>query len=138
MLAERDTSFVLISRAPYPKLAAYRDDKGWTLPWYSGGDGDFNYDFGVTIDPTRAPVTFNYKSQEELEKDWGPIKEPTDMPGLSVFFRIGDDIYHTYSTYARGGESLTDSYRLLDITPYGRQEDFEDSPPGWPQRPTYG
>jgi predicted dithiol-disulfide oxidoreductase (DUF899 family) len=44
----------------------------------------------------------------------------------------------TYSTYARGTESLTDAYTLLDVTPYGRQEDFEDSPPGWPQRPTYG
>jgi predicted dithiol-disulfide oxidoreductase (DUF899 family) len=58
--------------------------------------------------------------------------------GLSVFFRIDDDVFHTYSTYARGTESLTDAYALLDRTPYGRQEDFEDSPPGWPQKPTYG
>ena len=58
--------------------------------------------------------------------------------GLSVFFRVGDDVYHTYSTYARGVESLTDAYSLLDVTPYGRQEDWEDSPAGWPQRPTYG
>ena len=57
--------------------------------------------------------------------------------GLSVFFRLGDDIFHTYSTYARGPESLTNAYRLLDTTPYGRQQDFEDSPPGWPQKPTY-
>jgi predicted dithiol-disulfide oxidoreductase (DUF899 family) len=48
------------------------------------------------------------------------------------------DALHTYSTYARGTESLTDSYALLDRTPYGRQEDFEDSPPGWPQKPAYG
>jgi predicted dithiol-disulfide oxidoreductase (DUF899 family) len=58
--------------------------------------------------------------------------------GLSVFFRLGDEVYHTYSAYARGTESLTDSYQLLDTTPYGRQESFEDSPPGWPQKPTYG
>nr|MBA3726520.1 DUF899 family protein [Armatimonadota bacterium] len=58
--------------------------------------------------------------------------------GLSVFFRDGDNLFHAYSSYARGVESLTDAYRLLDTTPYGRQEDFEDSPPGWPQRPTYG
>ena len=51
---------------------------------------------------------------------------------------MGDDLFHTYSTYARGTESLTDAYRLLDTTPYGRQQEFEDSPPGWPQRPTYG
>ena len=58
--------------------------------------------------------------------------------GLSVFFRLDDDVFHTYSTYARRCESLTDSYQLLDRTPYGRQEDFEVSPAGWPQRPTYG
>jgi predicted dithiol-disulfide oxidoreductase (DUF899 family) len=58
--------------------------------------------------------------------------------GLSVFFRLDDDVFHTYSVYARGTESLTDAYRLLDTTPYGRQQDFEDSPPGWPQHPTYG
>ncbi len=57
---------------------------------------------------------------------------------LGVFFRMGDDVYHTYSTFARGVECATDSYSLLDLTPYGRQEDFEDSPPGWPQKPTYG
>jgi predicted dithiol-disulfide oxidoreductase (DUF899 family) len=58
--------------------------------------------------------------------------------GLSVFFRLDDDVFHTYSVYARGTESLTDAYDLLDMTTYGRQEDFEDSPPGWPQKPTYG
>ena len=58
--------------------------------------------------------------------------------GLSVFFRLDEDVYHTYSTYARGTESPTDVFRLLDMTPYGRQQDFEDSPTGWPQRPTYG
>ncbi|HAH46997.1 MAG TPA: DUF899 domain-containing protein, partial [Planctomycetaceae bacterium] len=54
------------------------------------------------------------------------------------FFRLGDEIYHTYSTYARGCEGLTNAYSLLDITPFGRQEDFEESPVGWPQKPTYG
>jgi len=49
-----------------------------------------------------------------------------------------DDLFHTYSTFARGCEALTDAYRLLDTTPYGRQQDFEDSPTGWPQKPTYG
>jgi len=58
--------------------------------------------------------------------------------GLSVFFQVDDDVFHTYSAYARGTESLTDSYRLLDTTPYGRQQDFEDSPAGWPQTPSYG
>ena len=58
--------------------------------------------------------------------------------GLSVFFRTDDDVFHTYSSFARGVESLTDAYSLLDTTPYGRQQDWEDSPPGWPQQPTYG
>ena len=58
--------------------------------------------------------------------------------GLSVFFQLDDHVFHTYSAYARGVEGLTDANRLLDTTPYGRQKDFEDSPPGWPQKPTYG
>jgi predicted dithiol-disulfide oxidoreductase (DUF899 family) len=113
MLAERDTQFVLISRAPLDKLQAYKALKGWDRPWYSSYGSDFNYDFQVTTDKG-------------------------ETHGLSVFFRIDDDVFHCYSTYNRGTESLTDSYRLLDVTPYGRQEDWEDSPSGWPQRPTYG
>jgi len=113
MLPARDTQFVLISRAPLEKLQAYKTRKGWDRPWYSSFGSDFNYDFQVTTDTG-------------------------ETHGLSVFFRIDDDIYHTYSTYNRGTESLTDSYRLLDVTPYGRQEDWEDSPAGWPQHPTYG
>ena len=61
--------------------------------------------------------------------------DPDD--GLSVFVRLDDAVFHTYSAYARGTEGLTDAYSLLDRTPYGRQEDWEDSPSGWPQRPTY-
>jgi predicted dithiol-disulfide oxidoreductase (DUF899 family) len=60
-----------------------------------------------------------------------------EQHGLSVFFRVDEDVFHTYSTYARGTENLTNTYALLDTTPYGRQQDFEDSPPGWPQKPTY-
>ena len=95
------------------KLAAYKERMGWDLPWYSSFGTDFNDDFQVT-------------------REWG------ETHGLSVFFRLGDDVYHSYSTYNRGCESLSDIYRLLDMTPYGRQEDWEDSPAGWPQRPTYG
>ena len=113
MLPARDTQFVLISRAPLEKLQAYKARKGWERPWYSSFGSDFNYDFQVTTDTG-------------------------ETHGLSVFFRIDADVFHTYSTYNRGTESLTDSYRLLDMTPYGRQEDWEDSPAGWPQHPTYG
>ena len=113
MLPARDTQFVLISRAPLAKLQAYKARKGWDQLWYSSFGSDFNYDFQVTTDTG-------------------------ETHGLSVFFRIDDDVFHTYSTYNRGTESLTDAYSLLDMTPYGRQEDWEDSPSGWPQRPTYG
>jgi len=138
MLNERDTTFVLVSRAPLPKLEAYKKLKGWTLPWYSSFGSDFNYDFHVTLDETIAPIEYNYLDKAELEKRNGPNVMQGESHGLSVFFRLDRDVFHTYSTYARGVESLTDAYSLLDMTPYGRQEDFEDSPLGWPQKPTYG
>jgi predicted dithiol-disulfide oxidoreductase (DUF899 family) len=136
-LNERDTTFVLVSRAPLPKLEAYKTLKGWTLPWYSSFGSDFNYDFHVTLDENITPIEYNYRDKAELEKRYGPNVVQGESHGLSVFFRLGDDVFHTYSTYARGVESLTDNYSLLDMTPYGRQEDFEDSPPGYPQKPTY-
>lgn len=128
-LSERDTSFVLVSRAPLAKLEAYKAEKGWDRPWYSSYGSDFNYDFHVTLDKTVTSPEYNYRAQPG---------ETGERPGTSVFFRIGDEIYHTYSTYARGGEYLTNTSALLDITPYGRQQEWEDSPEGWPQRPTYG
>jgi len=138
MLNERDTSFVLISRAPLAKLEAYKALKGWKFPWLSSFGSDFNYNFHVTLDERIAPVEYNYRDRAELEAKNGLNPLKGESHGLSVFFLLGDDVFHTYSTYARGAESLTDAYSLLDITPYGRQEDFEDSPAGWPQRPTYG
>ncbi|PSB13440.1 DUF899 domain-containing protein [filamentous cyanobacterium CCP1] len=138
MLGDRNTTFVLVSRAPLPKLEAYKALKKWTIPWYSSYGSDFNYDFHVTLDENIAPIEYNYRDKTELEKRNGPNVMQGESHGLSVFFRIGNDVFHTYSTYARGVESLTDTYSLLDMTPYGRQEDFEDSPPGWPQQPTYG
>ncbi len=138
MLNQRDTTFVLVSRAPLSKLEAYKKLKGWTVPWYSSFGSDFNYDFHVTLDENIAPIEYNYRDKAELEKRNGANVMQGESHGLSVFFRLGDDVFHTYSTYARGVESLTDAYSLLDMTPYGRQEDFEDSPTGWPQQPTYG
>jgi predicted dithiol-disulfide oxidoreductase (DUF899 family) len=138
MLNDRDTTFVLISRAPLPKLEAYQAHKGWSVPWYSSFGSDFNYDFHATLDENVTSIEYNYRDKAELEQKNGPDLRQGEAHGLSVFFRIGDDIFHTYSTYARGVEGLTDAYSLLDMTPYGRQEDFEDSPSGWPQKPTYG
>jgi predicted dithiol-disulfide oxidoreductase (DUF899 family) len=139
MLDDRETTFVLISRAPLPKLEAYKAQKGWDVPWYSSFGSDFNYDFHVTLDERVAPPEYNYRSKAELEQRGDEAYfMKGEQHGLSVFFRIDDDVFHTYSAFARGVEGLTNAYSLLDVTPYGRQEDWEDSPPGWPQRPTYG
>ena len=133
MLRDRDTTFALVSRAPFAKLEAYRARRGWRWPWYSSHGSDFNYDFHVTFDESVALPEYNYRSA-----DIPAGEQPAEGHGLSVFFRLDDAVYHTYSAYARGVEGLTHAYSLLDVTPYGRQEDWEDSPPGWPQRPTYG
>ncbi len=138
MLHNCDTMFAMVSRAPLAKLEAYKAKKGWSVPWYSSFGSDFNYDFHVTNDEKVAPVEYNYRNKAELEANKVPNAISGEEHGLSVFFRIGDDVFHTYSAYARGTEGRTGSRALLDMTPYGRQQDFEDSPPGWPQRPTYG
>jgi predicted dithiol-disulfide oxidoreductase (DUF899 family) len=139
MLGERDTTFTLISRAPLAKLEAFKASKGWRWPWVSSFGSDFNYDFHVTLDDAVVPIKYNYRDKHEMEKDRGkPWVFSGESHGLSVFFRLDDEVFHTYSAFARGVEGLTDAYSLLDVTPFGRQEDFEDSPAGWPQRPTYG
>jgi predicted dithiol-disulfide oxidoreductase (DUF899 family) len=139
LLEKRDTTFVVVSRAPLAKLDAYKAQKGWRIAWFSSFGTDFNYDFHVTLDPQVAPAEYNYRNKAEMTAAKGhSVLMEGEEHGLSVFFRIEDDVFHTYSAYARGTESLTDAYRLLDMTPYGRQQDFEESPPGWPQKPTYG
>jgi predicted dithiol-disulfide oxidoreductase (DUF899 family) len=111
-LHARDISRVLVSRAPLAKLERFKARMGWTTPWYSSFGSDFNYDFGVT---TEGGETF----------------------GLSVFLRDDDNIFHTYFTHGRGVEHLGSNWTYLDLTPFGRQENWEDSPAGWPQTPPY-
>jgi predicted dithiol-disulfide oxidoreductase (DUF899 family) len=124
-LHARDTSFTLISRAPQAKIKPFKARMGWTIPWYSSFGSDFNYDFHVTIDEAVAPVEYNYQDQSP----------EGEQPGLSVFLRIDDRLFHTYSAYARGLEQLLTTYHMLDLTAYGRMERWEDSPAGWPQIP---
>jgi predicted dithiol-disulfide oxidoreductase (DUF899 family) len=138
MLSKCDTTFAMVSRAPLIRLEACKERYGWPFTWVSSLGSDFNYDFHVTNDEKVAPIEYNYRNKAELEANKAPNAIVGEEHGLSVFFRIGDDVFHTYSAYARGTEALTDSRALLDMTPYGRQQDFEDSPPGWPQNPTYG
>ena len=133
-----DTTFAMVSRAPLAKLEAYKERQGWPFTWVSSLGSEFNYDFHVTNDEKVAPIEYNYRNKDELEAAKVPNKTTGEEHGLSVFFNIGDDVFHTYSAYARGTEALIDARALLDVTPYGRQQEFEDSPPGWPQKPTYG
>lgn len=137
-LYDHDTTFALVSRAPLAKLEAYKAQMGWSVPWYSSFGSDFNYDFHVTLDEDVAPIEYNYRSLVEMKARNANDGMKGEEHGLSVFFQLEDDVFHTYSVYARGTESLTDTRALLDQTPYGRQQSFEDSPAGWPQKPTYG
>jgi predicted dithiol-disulfide oxidoreductase (DUF899 family) len=111
-LHARDTTFALISRAPLDELVEYEQRMGWDIPWYSSYGNEFNRDFGLT---TAAGETF----------------------GLNAYLRDGDDVFLTYRTNARGVDRLRLDFNLLDLTPYGRQEEWEDSPEGWPQTPAY-
>lgn len=123
-LRHRDTSFVLVSRAPLEKLERYKAERGWTLPWYSSMGSDFNYDYGATLDPRVAPVEYNYQRREPPAPG-GEVKSE-ETPGYSFFLRIGDDVFHTYSTYARGTEEVGSAYGYLDLTAMGRQEAWEE------------
>jgi predicted dithiol-disulfide oxidoreductase (DUF899 family) len=109
-LHARDTSLALISRGSIESLQAFRARMGWDYTWVSSGDTTFNQDFGYTI-------------------------SGEDHPGLSTFLRDGDRVYHTWSTHNRGAEYVMGALGLLDLTAYGRQEEWEDSPEGWPQTP---
>lgn len=111
-LHARDTSLVLISRAPLATIEPFKARMGWEVPWFSSFGSDFNKDFGVT-------------------------DGNSESFGLSVFLRDDGRVFQTYFTERRGVEYLGSSFSYLDLTPYGRQEDWEDSPVGWPQTPRY-
>lgn len=138
MLAEKDTTFVVISRAPLEKLNEFKNERGWDIQWVSSFNTDFNFDFHVSFDPKVAPVEYNYLSGEEWKAKQNGKELTGEGHALSVFFRVEGDVFHTYQSFARGCESKSDGYSLLDLTPYGRQQAFEVSPEGWPQKPTYG
>jgi predicted dithiol-disulfide oxidoreductase (DUF899 family) len=121
-LHEKDTSFVVISRAPLRKIEAYKRKRGWTFPWYSSFGSDFNYDFHVTMDESVAPAEYNYRSAAEHRQAGMPWYTEGEQPGVSVFLREGDRVFHTYSSFARGSEHLVSTAMFLDLTPLGRQE----------------
>ena len=108
-LAKRDITWVTVSNMPVSQIEAYKARMGWTLPFVSSRGTSF-------ADDCAAGRGFM----------------------LSLFLRDGKDVYRTYNTTARGVDRLLFVHGVLDLAPYGRQEDWEDSPPGWPQHPTYG
>ncbi|WP_446215311.1 DUF899 domain-containing protein [Micromonospora sp. IBHARD004] len=108
-LARYGVSWATVSNMPLAQIEPYQERKGWTVPFVSSHGTSFSDDCGAG----------------------GGFM-------LSVFLRAGGDVYRTYHTQARGVDRLLFINSVLDLTPYGRQEDWEDSPPGWPQHPTYG
>jgi predicted dithiol-disulfide oxidoreductase (DUF899 family) len=124
----RSTTLAAVSRAPYAKIAGFRERMGWTFPWYSSAGSSFNYDFHATLDDRVAPVLFNFHDAAELERaghPWSPEMRG-DWPGISAFLRDGDAIYHTYSTFARGIDLSGSTGYYLDLTALGRQEAWEE------------
>ncbi len=108
-LADAGVSWATVSNMPLAQIEAYKARMGWTMPFVSSHGTTFAADCGAA-----------------------------DGFMLSVFLRDGEDVYKTYCTTARGVDRLLFVNNILDLTPYGRQEDWEDSPAGWPQNPTYG
>jgi len=124
-LAARDASLVAVSLAPLPKLQAQARRFGWTFKWVSSHGSDFNFDYHVSFSPEaleRGDAVYNYTPQK---------LGSTEMPGISAFFRDGKQIYHSYSTYARGLDMLNAAYHYLDIAPKGRDEEGLAYPQQW-------
>lgn len=117
-LAHHDVSVVAVSHAPFHEFQAFKRRMGWDFKWVSSVGSDFNYDFQVSAKPEQIKagnVTYNY----EPSKDAGE-----EMPGLSVFYKNdAGEIFHTYSSYARGLDLLVGTNNFLDLTPKGRNEE---------------
>jgi len=124
-LNHRDTTFVAISRAPLDKLDAFKKRMGWSFKWVSSSPSDFNFDYGVSFTPdeqSHATGVYNYT----------PGESGTEREGASVFYKDDHgDIYHTYSTYARGIDLLNVTYNFLDLTPKGRDEAHLSDSQAW-------
>jgi predicted dithiol-disulfide oxidoreductase (DUF899 family) len=127
-LAARQTTFAAVARAPWPRISEMLRRRSWAMDFYSSFGSDFNYDYHVTLDPSVAPVMFNYRDADELRATglgWA-ADGPGEQPGVSCFLRDGDAVFHTYSTFGRGTEGIGDAYGLLDLTALGRQEAWEE------------
>jgi predicted dithiol-disulfide oxidoreductase (DUF899 family) len=119
-LGQRDTTLAVISRAPLEKLEAFKRRMGWKFKWLSSGANDFNFDYHVSFTPGQirdGAVVYNYKNFD---------MDSSDREGVSAFYKDEKgDVYHTYSAYARGIDTLNTTYHFLDLTAKGRDEDPE-------------
>ncbi len=125
-LNARDATMIAVSRAPFAKLAAYKERMGWNFHWVSSFENEFNYDYDVSFTQEERDTAglYNYETQTGL----GPERE-----GLSVFFKDeGGRVFHTYSAYARGIDMVNTAYHYLDLVPKGRDE--EGRPQYWVRR----
>jgi predicted dithiol-disulfide oxidoreductase (DUF899 family) len=139
-LMNHDVMLWAVSRAPLPKLQAYKQRMGWTFPWASSAGGDFNFDFNVSFteeQQRRGAIDYNYERNGHA-MDMKPVPEPVaqfaamsgtdaatysrDRPGLSTFVVEDGVIYHTYSSYSRGMDGIWGMYQWLDRAPKGRNE----------------
>jgi predicted dithiol-disulfide oxidoreductase (DUF899 family) len=126
-LAHRDVAFVAVSKAPVERIDAYKRRMGWSFPWVSYGNSEFNLDFAVFTDEgRRTGKGFNFGNPKYADVDM----RDTELHGLSAFALEDGVVYHTYSTYDRGTDVLNATWQLLDRTPKGRGKD----PDGWPRR----
>ncbi len=121
-LPHRDVTLIVVSRAPLPEIQEYQKRMGWRFKWVSSHGTSFNFDYHVSFTPEEEEenkVFYNYEEQEFVSDE---------LPGLSVFYRDEKgDVYHTYSTYARGLDSLVGTYQFLDLVPKGRNENPEST-----------
>ena len=126
-LEHHDVAMVAICRTPLPELTAFRRRMGWRTPFVSSAGSDFNFDFGVsfTDEQLLQGANYNFRTMPPIPADeldqW-----PRDLPGVSAFALVDGEVFHTYSSYARGGDALWSMYQWLDRAPLGRNE-----APGW-------
>ncbi len=125
-MAARDTTMLAVSRAPLPKIEPFQKRMGWGFKWVSSFNTDFNYDYQASFskeDFRRGKAVYNYKVIQPFSDE---------LHGVSVFYKDGKDVYHTYSTYSRGVDMLNNAYQYLDLTAKGRDEDWDsDFASGW-------
>ena len=139
-LANHDVTLMAVSRAPLTKLQAFKQRMGWTFPWASSQDGEFNFDFNVSFTEEQqqaGTVEYNFRRNGHA-MDVAPVRAPVaqiaatcgtdassftrDRPGLSAFILEDGAVYHTYSSYSRGVDGVWGMYQWLDRAPKGRNE----------------